>query len=113
MRFYNMPDHIRNDEAKMLERIEKRYQPMYDRYPEVKDVLIFHESYGDITPPEIFGVKKQLTPQEKKRDLSFARVAEVLARWHRKKHPDVKLVFGNQTSSTAIVAALLRSGFDP
>ena len=113
MRFYNIPNHIRHDDAKILERIEKQYQPMYDRYPEVKDVLIFHESYNDITPPEIFGVKKQLTPQEKKRDLSFVKVAEALAKWHRKKHPDVKLVFGNQTSSTSIIAALLRSGFDP
>ncbi len=113
MRFRNIPDHLRNDEAKMMEHIEKQYKPMYDRYPEVKNALIFHESYGDVTPPEIFGMKKTLTPQEKKRDLSFVKAAEALAKWHRKNHPDVKLIFGNQTSSTAIIAALLRSGFDP
>ena len=113
MRFYNIPEKIRHDEKQMLAFIEKRYKPMWDRYPEVKSAVIFHESYGDVTPPEIFGIRKQLTPQERKRDLSFVRAAEALGSWYRKHHPEVELVFGNQTSSTAIIAALLRSGFDP
>ncbi len=113
MRYYGIPADIRNDDAKMEEFIEKRYSEMWALYPDVKSALIFHESYGDTTPPEVFGIPKELTEQEKARDLTFVRMANALCQWYRKNHPDVKLVFGNNTSSTAVVAALLRSGFDP
>ncbi len=113
MRYNGIPANIRNDDAKMAEFIEKSYGEMWKLYPDVKSALIFHESYGDTTPPEVFGIKKELTEQEKERDLTFVRMANALCKWYRKNHPDVKLIFGNNTSSTAVVAALLRSGFDP
>ncbi len=113
MPFRGIPKEIRKDEAKMEEFIEKTYGDLWKLYPNVKSALIFHESYGDTTPPEVFGIKKELTEQEKERDLTYVRMATAICKWYRKNHPDVKLVFGNNTSSTAVVATLLRSGFDP
>ncbi len=113
MRYFGIPANIRNDEAKMAEFIDKTYGEMWKLYPNVKSALIFHESYGDTMPPEVLGIKKELTEQEKERDLSFVRMANALCKWYRQHHPDVKLIFGNNTSSTAVIAALLRSGFDP
>ncbi len=109
----HIPSNLQDDEEKMTEWIDKTYTPLWNRYPTVRSALIFHESYGDATPPEVYGIKKELTEKEKERDLRYVRMANALSKWYRKNHPNVKLVFGNNTSSTAILAALLRSGFDP
>lgn len=82
------------------------------KFPHCKSILIFHESYGNYLPAELFGEKAvedaQVVEQARKR----VEIATAAATLYRQKFPDLKIIVGNTSASAAIVASLLRHGFD-
>lgn len=95
------------------EEMEKHFSDAWDAqikaFPDCKYVTIYHESYGDYYVPEAHGEKVEAT----EKDVRFAKVATSIAAWFRKNHPDIKLCYGNNTSSQSLTAALLRCNFKP
>lgn len=100
------PDKEKNP-AEFDEFMHKTHDPYIQAFPDTKYALVFHESFGDPWVPERFGEKGSPTDNDRK----FAKTATDVAEWFRKNHPDIKLVYGNNTSSSALTAALLRCGF--
>lgn len=84
------------------------YDPLVKAFPDTKYALIFHESFGDPQVPESYGEKAEATDKDKK----YAKTAADAAEWLRAHYPDIKLCYGNNTSSSALTAALLRSGYN-
>lgn len=101
-----------DDKEKAYAYFEEAIDPFVKRFPDCKAANIFHESYGDPLPPEILGEKKVYSESELNKDLMFAEKARLIAEYYRSKFPDVKLMYGNNTSSSGLIAALLRNNYD-
>ena len=102
-----MPPDKKEDPEKFDRFMHDKYDPLIRDFPNTKYALVFHESYPDDVVPERFGEKGTATEKDRK----FTRIATDIAEWFRKNHPDIKLVFGNSLTSSALTAALLRCGF--
>lgn len=98
-----------DDLEKAYEYFEEKIDPQVEKFPDCNAANIFHESYGDPLPPEILGEKGAVGNG---RDLNFVQRATVIAEYYRKKFPHIKLMYGNNTSSAGLIAALLRNHFD-
>lgn len=101
-----------DDQEKSYEYFKEQIDPVVKAFPETKAVTIFHESYGDPLPPEILGEKMVYSDAQRDKDLKFVAKANRIAEYYREKFPDVKLIYGNNTSSSGLTAALLRNHFD-
>jgi len=92
---------------------EQKVAEWTSKFPHCKSILIFHESYGNYLPAELFGER----PQEDESTVAQARrrveIATQAARLYREKFPELKTIVGNTSASAAIIASLLRHGFDP
>lgn len=92
---------------------EKKAAEWVEKFPQCKSVLIFHESYGNYLPAELFGeqaVEDEPTVQKARQRVQIATAA---ARMYREKFPQLKIIAGNTSASAAIIGSLLRHGFDP
>ncbi len=91
----------------------KKVADWTNRFPHCKSILIFHESYGNYLPAELFGEK----PREDAATVEAARrrveTATAAARLYRGQFPELRIIAGNTSASAAIIASLLRHGFDP
>lgn len=83
------------------------------RFPHCRSILIFHESYGNYLPDELFGEKPREDEQTIARAQQRVRIATLAARLYREKFPELKILVGNTSASAAIIGSLLRHGFDP
>ncbi|MCY2988213.1 MAG: hypothetical protein NTY19_10170 [Planctomycetota bacterium] len=83
------------------------------KFPHCKSILIFHESYGNYLPAELFGGKAEEDEPTVKKARQRVEIATSAARLYREKFPELKIIVGNTSASAAIVASLLRHGFDP
>jgi len=92
-------------EAKVAEWVQK--------FPHCKAILIFHESYGNYLPAELFGAKQEDDPATVEHARRRVEIATMAARLYREKFPELKIIIGNTSASAAIIASLLRHGFDP
>jgi len=100
-----------SDAAK--ERVANYLKEQIVRYPHCNSVLLFHESHGNRTPPELAGVQATFTEQEEKDCKKKVLLATQVAEFYRQNFPQLKIIFGNTSGSAHIVADLLRFGFKP
>jgi hypothetical protein len=91
---------------------ERKVADWVRKFPHCKAILIFHESYGNYLPEELFGGKQ--TEDAKTVEAARKRVetATAAARLYREKFPQLKIIVGNTSASAAIIASLLRHGLD-
>ncbi len=99
------------DPEKAEQQMLEHYEPLVKAFPDCKQALVLHESYGDSMPPELLGEEPPSPTPE--RDIKITKRAEFVAKFFRKHYPDIKLVFGNNTSSSGVMATLFRNGLDP
>lgn len=99
------PDDPAGSERKVAEWVRK--------FPHCKSILIFHESYGNYLPAELFGDKQEENDETVAKARKRVETATMAARLYREKFPDLKIIVGNTSASAAIIASLLRHGFDP
>ena len=86
------------------------FDPLFKAFPDCKQVRILHESYGDPMPEELLG---KTPPEAGEREKTLVKRATIAAKFLRKHYPYVKLVYGNNTSSSGVMAMLFRNGYDP
>ncbi len=98
------------DPAAARDREEKRVRELLERFPHCQYVLIFHESYNNQVPPELRGAP---APEPGKAEQEMVALAKLAGAFYREKFPQLKLVWGNTSSSASITAMLLRNGLDP
>ena len=102
-----------SDKQKAYDEAEAQIREMREKFPHCRDADIFHESYAHYIPAELLDEK----PDEDAAAIEAARrrveLAEFAARFYRERFPDIRLLVGNTSSSTSILASLLRHGFDP
>jgi hypothetical protein len=91
---------------------EKKVAESISKFPHCKSILIFHESYGNYLPAELFGVRQEDDEQTTEKARQRVQIATTAARLYREKFPDLKIIAGNTSASAAIIASLLRHGFD-
>jgi hypothetical protein len=91
---------------------EKKVAEWMNRFPHCKSILIFHESYGNYLPAELFGGKQEEDEQTIAKARQRVETATRAARMYREKFPELKIIVGNTSASAAIIASLLRHGFD-
>jgi hypothetical protein len=91
---------------------EKKVADWVSKFPHCKSILIFHESYGNYLPAELFGGKQEEDEQTAEKARKRVEIATAAARLYREKFPDLKIIVGNTSASAAIIASLLRHGFD-
>jgi len=82
------------------------------KFPHCKSILLFHESYGNYLPEELFGGKQTEDEQTVEKARKRVETATAAARLYREKFPELKIIAGNTSASAAIIASLLRHGFD-
>lgn len=91
---------------------ERKIADLAAKFPHCKSILIFHESYGNYLPAELFGEK----PREDALTVEAARnrvkTATGAARLYRGQFPGFQIIAGNTSASAAIIASLFRHGFD-
>ena len=92
---------------------EKTVADWLSKFPHCRSILIFHESYGSDLPSELFGSKQDEDEKTAEVNRKLAETAANAARLYREKFPQLKIIIGNSNASAAIIAALLRHGFDP
>jgi hypothetical protein len=90
----------------------KKVAEWTSKFPHCKAILVFHESYGNYLPAELFGAKAEEDEQTVQKALKRVEIATTAARLYRKNFPELKIVAGNTSASAAIIASLLRHGFD-
>jgi hypothetical protein len=95
-----------------LDGTEKKVADWRSKFPHCKSILIFHESYGNYLPAELFGVKQEDDDQTTEKARQRVATATQAARLYREKFPELKIIVGNTSASAAIIASLLRHGFD-
>jgi hypothetical protein len=91
---------------------EKKVAEWVSKFPHCKSILIFHESYGNYLPAELFGLKQEDDGPTTEKARKRVETATMAARLYREKFPDLKIIVGNTSASAAIIASLLRHGFD-
>jgi hypothetical protein len=91
---------------------EKKVAEWMAKFPHCKSILIFHESYGNYLPAELFGGKPEEDEQTVKQARRRVEIATQAARLYREKFPELKIIVGNTSASAAIIGSLLRHGFD-
>ncbi len=91
---------------------EKKVAEWMSKFPHCKSILIFHESYGNYLPAELFGVKQEDDEPTTEKARQRVQIATTAARLYREKFPELKIIVGNTSASAAIIASLLRHGFD-
>jgi len=91
---------------------EKKVADWVSKFPHCKSILIFHESYGNYLPAELFGEKPEEDEETVRKARQRVETATTAARLYREKFPELKIIVGNTSASAAIVASLLRHGFD-
>lgn len=101
------PPDREQDPAAFEDFMHKKYDPIVKAFPKTKYALIFHESFGDGDVPEMTGTRSEATEKDRK----YSKKALQIAEWLRKHHPQLKLCYGNNSSSAAFTAALMRTGF--
>ncbi len=92
---------------------ERKVAECRSKFPHCKSILIFHESYGNYLPAELFGEKQGEDEQTVEKARKRVELATTAARMYREKFPELKIIVGNTSASAAIIASLLRHGFDP
>lgn len=91
------------------ERVEKLVREKLARFPHCLYVDIFHESFDNVLPPELYGGTYE--PKQPEKEEKLFNLALKGARFFRKKFPELKLIVGNSGGSAGTVAMLLRRGF--
>ncbi|MGD0092243.1 MAG: hypothetical protein ABSE73_20195 [Planctomycetota bacterium] len=91
---------------------EKKIAEWTSKFPHCKSILLFHESYGNYLPAELFGAKQAEDEQTVEQARKRVETATLAARLYREKFPELKIIVGNTSASAAIIASLLRHGFD-
>lgn len=91
---------------------EKKVAQWMANFPHCKSILIFHESYGNYLPAELFGGKAEEDEQTVQKARQRVEIATAAARLYREKFPELKIIVGNTSASAAIIGSLLRHGFD-
>jgi hypothetical protein len=92
--------------------VEKKVAEWRRKFPHCRSILIFHESYGNYLPAELFGGKQEEDEQTVEKARKRVALATQAARLYREKFPELEIIVGNTSASTAIIASLLRHGFD-
>ncbi len=100
-----------DDPEKAGQQMLEHYEPLVKAFPDCKQALVLHESYGDSMPPELLGEAPPDPVPE--RDVRITKRVQFVAGFFRKHYPSLKLVFGNNTSSSGVMATLFRNGLDP
>lgn len=90
----------------------KRVADWLQKFPHCQAVLLFHESYGNYLPAELFGEKPVEDAETVKKARKRVETATQAAKLYRENFPNLKLIAGNTSASAAIIASLLRHGFD-
>jgi hypothetical protein len=110
---FNMPftfKDLENPEAAKA-KAEVTVRAHLAKYPNAKEVLVFHESGpGNDVPLELFGVKHSPTGDRLAYEKRYADLLNLAGAFFREKFPQLKLVIGNNSASAANVAAILRHG---
>ena len=91
---------------------EQKVAQWMAKFPHCKSILIFHESYGNYLPAELFGGKQEEDEQTVLKARKRVETATMAARLYRGKFPELKIIVGNTSASAAIIGSLLRHGFD-
>ncbi|NLX97117.1 MAG: hypothetical protein GXY83_13165 [Rhodopirellula sp.] len=82
------------------------------KFPHCRSILIFHESYANYLPAELFGGEAKEDEQTVEKARKRVEIATAAARLYRKEFPELKIIAGNTSASAAIIGSLLRHGFD-
>ncbi|MCX7704664.1 MAG: hypothetical protein N2115_00185 [bacterium] len=92
---------------------ETRVSEFLKSWPNCKQALIFHESYGGNTiPPELYNATPQPADEKKNKEIeNLMKIASVATRVLREKFPDIKIVFGNCNSVSDLAAEFFRRGY--
>jgi len=95
--------------------IEATLKKAIESYPHLREVLIFHESGpGNDVPMELIGLKpNNQTPDRIAYEKRYADLLNMVGPFLRKNFPQLKTVVGNNSSSAANIAAVLRHGGNP
>lgn len=91
---------------------EKKVVELAGKFPHCKSILVFHESYGNYLPAELFGDKQEEDQQTIEKARKRVETATMAAKLYREKLPGFKIIVGNTSASAAIIGSLLRHGFD-
>lgn len=91
---------------------EKAVREYLQKFPHCSSALIFHESYSNDIAPELRGAQPPALTQEQEASWQARRdralnTAKVL----REKFPNLKIIFGNTSCSSALAAEFFRGKF--
>lgn len=88
--------------------LHKFYDPLVKNNPDTKMVLLWHESFGGGSAPELFGGRT------KPGNIAWAvRQLRLFSKFMRENYPDIKIVMGNSGIPVLCTASLLAEGFSP
>ena len=90
-------------------RAEKAIREKLERFPHCRYIDLFHESFENTLPPELYGGSYE--PKEPVREEQLFELGVKGARFIRSKFPELKIIAGNHGGSASTVAMLLRRGF--
>ena len=76
------------DPAKAEGQMLEHYAPLVKAFPDCKQALVLHESYGDSMPPELLGEEPPNPAPE--RDIKITKRAEFVAKFFRKHYPGIE-----------------------
>lgn len=99
----------------ILKNAEAAINKALQAYPHLREVLVFHESGpGNDVPMELIGLKPDnQTPDRVAYEKRYADLLNIVGPLLRTKFPQLKIVVGNNSSSAANIAAILRHGGNP
>ncbi|RFC43127.1 MAG: hypothetical protein DVB28_001652 [Verrucomicrobia bacterium] len=90
-------------------RAEKAIREKLVRFPHCQYIDLFHESFDNVLPPELYGGKYE--PTDAAREDQLFDLGVKGARFIRAKFPELKIIAGNHGGSASTIAMLLRRGF--
>lgn len=90
-------------------RAEKLIREMLERFPHCQYIDLFHESFDNVLPPELYGGQYQ--PANEEREKQLFELGVKAARFIRAKFPQLKIIAGNHGGSAGTIAMLMRRGF--
>jgi len=90
-------------------RAEKVIREKLERFPHCQYIDLFHESFENSLPPELYGASYEA--KDPVREDQLFELGLKGARFIRAKFPELKIIAGNHGGSASTIAMLLRRGF--
>ncbi len=105
------PDAPERKWAAAVQRANQAMTAHLQKYPHLREVLIFHESGpGNDVPVEVLGLTPDLNEAQRIRETRYAELYNRAGEFFRANHPELRTVVGNNSCSAASLAAIFRHG---